>query len=94
MRHRLLTPGKASKQKDWEEEVVLCPHKHPVRGVWQGFQHLNAPCYKRQCVDVWVQRGLAIMIQLIGSCVVRVVLGFPPRWTEALQFVSIVKQPA
>ena len=87
MRHRLLTPRKAGKQQDWEEEVVLCPHKHPVRSVGQGLQHLNTPCYEGQCVNVWVKWGFAVVIQLVGSCMVRVVLGFPPCWTEPLQFV-------
>lgn len=85
MCHRLLTPRKAGKQQDWEEEVVLCPHKHPMRGVGQGLQHLYTPGYEWQCVNVWVQCGLAVMIKLVGSCVVRVVLGFPPCWAEPLQ---------
>lgn len=86
MRHRLLTPREAGEQQDWEEEIMLCPHKHPMRGVGQGFQHLNTPGYEWQSVNVWVQCGLAVMVKLVGSCMVRVVLGFPPCWTEPLQF--------
>lgn len=66
---------------------MLCPHKHPVRGIGQGLQHLNTPCYEGQRINVWVKWGFAVVIQLIGSCMVRVVLGLPPRWTEPLQFM-------
>lgn len=71
---------------------MLCPHKHPVRGIWQRLQHLNTPRYEWQRVNVWVQRGLTVMIKLIGSCMVGVVLGFPPCRTEPLQFVQDFKQ--
>ena len=71
---------------------MLCPHKHPVRGIRQGLQHLNTPGYEWQRVNVWVQRGFTVMIKLIGSCMVRVVLGFPPCRTEPLQFVQDFKQ--
>ena len=56
-----------------------------MRGVGQGFQHLDAPGYKRQSVNVWVQCGLAVMVKLVGGCMVRVVLGLPPCWAETLQ---------
>ena len=85
MCYRLLAPGEACKQQNGEEEVVLGSHKHPMRSVGQRFQHFYTPRYEREGVNVRIYSCLAVMIELIGCCMMCIVLGLPPVSTKPLR---------
>lgn len=79
----LFGPHEARKKQDWEEIVLLISHDVAHAG-GNLLQHSWRPGKVRQRVNVWVNGLGGLFIDLVWSCMMSVVLLFPPIHAEAL----------